>query len=98
MEREIVWNKRPSQVFSHELKRTSEESYQNAEIVETAVLSSIDGIKDQPERYAADKFKKNNEGNYRAFETHIYRVAYRFTDTETRVLRIRHVKQEPKMY
>ena len=98
MERKVVWNKRPSKFFARALIRISEESFKNAEIVEDAVLSAIEGVIAQPERYPADKYKTNNTGNYRAFETHSYRVAYRFTDTEIRILRIRHVKQEPKTY
>jgi len=98
MERKIVWNKSPSKNFASELKRISAQSFQNAEIVENAVLSAIEKIKAQPERYPADKYKTTNNGNFRAFETHSYRVAYRITDTEIRILRIRHVKQEPKTY
>ena len=98
MAREIVWNKRPSKNFATELKRISEESFHDAEKVENAVLSAIDNTKKHPERYPADKFKSNNKGNYRAFETHSYRVAYRFSETEIRILRVRHVKQEPKKY
>lgn len=45
-----------------------------------------------------DKFKKNNPGNYRAFEKYSYRIAYKHTATEIRILRVRHVKQEPKEY
>lgn len=98
MERTIVWNKRPSQYFAKALKRISQESYQNAELVETAVLTALEDLKSHPEKYPPDKFKRNNQGNYRAFETHSYRVAYRFTDKQIRVLRIRHVRQEPKAY
>ena len=98
MERTIVWNKRPSQYFAKALKHISQESYQNAELVETAILTELEDLKEHPEKYPPDKFKRNNQGNYRAFETHSYRVAYRFTDKQIRVLRIRHVRQEPKVY
>ncbi|MEQ6120987.1 hypothetical protein [Reichenbachiella sp. MALMAid0571] len=70
MERKIVWNKLPSKNFASELMRISEQSFQNAEIVENAVLSTIEKIKSQPERYPTDKHKTNNNGNFRAFETH----------------------------
>ncbi|UXP33104.1 type II toxin-antitoxin system RelE/ParE family toxin [Reichenbachiella agarivorans] len=98
MEKKIVWNTRPSKSFASALKNISLESYQNAELVEAAVLSAIEGIQEQPERYPPDKFKSENKGDHRAFETHSYRVAYRVTDTQIRILRIRHVKQEPKPY
>ena len=98
MARRLVWNKRPSAFLKQALKRISSESITNAELVEEAILSSLDKSLSNPERYPADKFKKNNDGVFRAFETHSYRVAYKFTDREIRVLRIRHVKQEPKDY
>ncbi|MBS0000228.1 MAG: type II toxin-antitoxin system RelE/ParE family toxin [Cyclobacteriaceae bacterium] len=98
MEREIVWNKRPSKYLTQALKRISEESYLQAERVEEAILTRLEKLKQKPEKYPTDKFKRNNQGNYRAFETHSYRIAYRFTDKEIRILRIRHVKQEPKEY
>jgi plasmid stabilization system protein ParE len=94
----IVWNKRPSSYLLKELKRISEESIQGAEAVETGILTNLDKASDQPERYPSDKYKKNNDGTYRAFETHNYRIAYRFTKSEIKILRMRHVKQEPRNY
>lgn len=98
MERKVIWNKRPLKLLSQTLKRISEESYLQAEQVEEAILTSLEDIKRYPEKYPQDKFKRHNNGNFRAFETHSYRIAYRFSDKEVRVLRIRHVKQEPKNY
>ena len=98
MERKIIWNKKPSNSLSKALKRISEDSSLQAEQVEESILSSLELARQNPERYPKDKFKKENQGTYRAFETHNYRVAYKFTDTEVRILRIRHVKQEPLSY
>jgi len=94
----LVWNKRPSSYLSQELKQISEESFQGAETVETGILSNLDKALDQPERYPADKYKIGNDESYRAFEIHGYRVAYRFTKSQIKVLRIRHTRQEPKEY
>lgn len=80
------------------LKRISEESYLQAERVEEAILYSLEELKRHPEKYLPDKYKLHNTGNFRAFETHSYPIAYRFTDQEVRILRIRHVKHEPKRY
>jgi len=98
MERRLVWNKRPTAFLKKALKRISTESLSNAEKVEEAILINLDQSLENPERYPLDKFKTNNNGIFRAFETHSYRVAYKFTEKEIRVLRIRHVKQEPKEY
>ena len=42
--------------------------------------------------------KSENDGSYRAFEKHGYRIAYRFTKDIIRVLRIWHTKMKPKTY
>ena len=98
MARKIVWNKRPSKFLAKALKRISEDSYMQAERVEEGILLALEKAQVNPERYPKDKFKLDNFGKHRAFETFSYRVAYRFTDKEIRVLRIRHIRQEPKDY
>jgi plasmid stabilization system protein ParE len=51
-----------------------------------------------PGFYNPDKCKTNNDGSYRAFEKHHYRIVYRFTKNIIRVLRVRHTKMEPQKY
>lgn len=75
-----------------------EDSYSNAQKVRSEISAIIDKLPEHPTIYPPDKYKKNNPGNYRAFEKHAYRIAYRHTEKEIRILRIRHVKQEPRMY
>jgi len=98
MERKIAWNKRPALRLAKELRRISEESDLQAERVETAILKKLEKSRVNPEINPPDKYKTDNPGYFRAFETHNYRVTYRFTEKEIRVLRIRHVRQEPRMY
>jgi plasmid stabilization system protein ParE len=98
MARVIVWNKRPSKFLTQALKRISEDSLIQAERVEDAILTSIKGLIAHPEKYPPDKFKKNNAGDYRAFEKLSFRIAYKFTAKQIRILRIRYVRQEPKDY
>jgi len=98
MERVIVWNKRPSKFLAQALKRISEDSLLQAERVEKAILNSIADLPQNPEKYPPDKFKRDNSGNFRAFEKLSFRIAYKFTTKQIRILRIRHVKQEPKEY
>jgi plasmid stabilization system protein ParE len=98
MERVIVWNKRPSKFLAKILRRISEDSQLQAERVEEAVLKAIAELVRNPERHPPDKFNKTNLGNCRAFELMSLRIAYKLTPTQIRVLRIRHVKQEPLDY
>ncbi|MBK8607580.1 MAG: type II toxin-antitoxin system RelE/ParE family toxin [Chitinophagaceae bacterium] len=48
--------------------------------------------------FAPDKFKENNDGSYRAFEKHHYRISYRFDNRVIRILRVRHTSREPILY
>ena len=94
----VVWNNKASIYFRKAYEYIKEESHANAEKVKAGITKIVDSLPDNPRKHPADKFKKNNPGNYRAFEKYSYRVAYKHTEQEIRILRVRHVKQEPKEY
>ena len=48
--------------------------------------------------YPPDKYRKNNDGSFRAYELHRYRIAYRVTEKEIIIVRVRHTGMEPKQY
>jgi plasmid stabilization system protein ParE len=96
--RKIVWPKTALKQFEVAINYIAEDSIQNAENVRKEILEKIENIISNPEIYSTDKFKTNNDGSYRAFELHRYRIAYRFTEKEIRILRIRHTSREPKDY
>ena len=52
----------------------------------------------QPEMFPPDKFKKDNDGSWRAFEKYRYRISYRITQWEIRVVRMRHTSRTPFKY
>jgi plasmid stabilization system protein ParE len=79
-------------------KKIKENSLASADKVKDTILFMTRKLPDHPEKYPLDRFKKDNPGNYRAFEKYSYRVAYRHTDKEIKILRLRHVKQDPKPY
>ena len=94
----IVWTKRSQlqlrQIFDH----ISKESYQNALKVLEDIVFAVNKSIYNPEFYNPDKYKLNNDGTYRAFEEHHYRIAYRYSKNIIRILRIRHAAMEPKDY
>ena len=94
----IIWNKKASIYFKKVYEKIKEDSLVNAEKVREGIVKIVDSLTKRPEKYPPDKFKKNNPGNFRAFEKYSHRVAYKHTTDEIRILRIRHVKQEPKEY
>lgn len=96
--RVVVWNKQASKYFREAYEWIKKDSYSNAEKVKNELVKIIDSLPDNPEKFPPDKFKINNHGAFRAFEKYSFRIAYKFTDQEIRGLRMRHVKQEPKLY
>ncbi len=91
----IVWTvnaqKQIKQIFEH----IEQESPKNAvRVVEDIVLAVYQSI-DNPEIYPSDKYKLDNDGSYRAFERHRYRISYRFSNNIVRVLRVRHTSMKP---
>jgi plasmid stabilization system protein ParE len=94
----VVWDKPASASLQIAYDYIKEDSPVNAERVREAILKITKGLSDHPEKYPPDKFKEANVGNYRAFEKYSYRVAYKITEQEIIILRVRHVKQEPKGY
>lgn len=76
----------------------SKDSPKNAVNVLEDIVTAVNKAIPNPEFYSADKYKVNNDGSYRAFEKHHYRIVYRFTGNIIRVLRVRHTGREPKDY
>lgn len=74
------------------------DSFQNAEKVKAKILSSIKELIDNPLRHGPDKYRVKNDGSYRAYEIHNYRITYQVSADEIHVIRIRHTKMNPLAY
>lgn len=98
MVREIKWPRSVQLQLEKAYQYIVENSFQNAEKVKADILSSIRMMASNPEIHPPDKFRKNNDGSFRAFEIHHYRVAYRVTEEAIIIVRIRHTGKEPKLY
>ncbi|MEQ9297744.1 MAG: type II toxin-antitoxin system RelE/ParE family toxin [Cyclobacteriaceae bacterium] len=92
----IVWDIEAKTSFKEWINYIKEDSLQNAQKVRSEILDIVDGLKLHPLKYPPDRFKISNDGNYRAFEKHNYRIAYKIDDQQIIILRLRHVRSEPK--
>ncbi|MEX2567810.1 MAG: type II toxin-antitoxin system RelE/ParE family toxin [Cyclobacteriaceae bacterium] len=92
----VSWTKSAYSSLQKAYEKIKENSPASAEKVKDTILFMTRNLPDHPEKYPLDRFKKDNPGNYRAFEKYSYRIAYRHTANEIKILRFRHVKQEPK--
>lgn len=72
----IIWNNRASNYFKKAYEHIKKKSFNNAEVVKNEITMAIDSLIDHPEKHPPDKYKKNNPGNYRAFEKHSLRISY----------------------
>ena len=95
---ELVWTNRALKHLKKAHEHISKDSPKNALKVITEIAEAVEKALDNPEIYPADKYKIDNDGSYRAFEKHRYRIAFRFFQKTIRVLRVRHTGQEPKGY
>jgi plasmid stabilization system protein ParE len=95
---QIVWTMRSQQHMKALYNYISRDSPQNAIKVVNDIIAAVEKAVTNPEYYNPDKYKNNNDGSYRAFEKHRYRIVYRYQKDIIRVLRVIHTKMEPKNY
>ena len=93
--KKVRWDKIATDSFSAAINYIRRDSIKNAEKVRKDLLVKIHGLKEQPEKYPLDKFKKINTGIFRAFELHHYRVSYTIKDKEIVITGMRHTSMQP---
>ena len=96
--RKILWDEQALNYFRESIRYIRQDSPQNADKVKKEVLEKINELSSRPEIHNLDKYKLNNNGSYRAFELHRFRVAYLVKENEIIITRIRNTNQEPLGY
>jgi plasmid stabilization system protein ParE len=66
--------------------------------LEDKIISKLDRLIENASLYPIDRYKKNNDGSWRAFEVDDYRVSYKVQKSTIRVIRIRHTSRRPRNY
>lgn len=64
----------------------------------SSILKTTTNLILNPKIYELDNFNDENDSSYRAFEKFNYRIIYRITETQIRILRVRHTSREPLKY
>jgi len=93
-----VWSKRAQAQLRKAYEYIVLDSVQNAEMVVNQIVDQVTALVHDPQKYPPDKFKKANDGTWRAFEKHHYRVSYRIMPKQIRIVRLRHTSNSPLKY
>jgi addiction module RelE/StbE family toxin len=95
---QIVWTNSAQASLKKIYDYISDYSSKNAIKVINDLVRVVEKAKENPEIYAPDKLKRNNDGTYRAFEQHHIRISFRIHQEVIRVLRVRHTSRKPDKY
>jgi len=94
----VVWSPQAMQQLEKAYDYILKYSFQNAEKVRKDILESTRKVGNYPEIYPLDKYRKDNDGSFRAYEVHRYRISYQVTPSTIIIIRVRHTKMQPKKY
>lgn len=98
MKKEVVWDELAVLQLESQLDYIKETSILQAEKVREYILEKTAELATFSERHPKDKYKTDNDGTYLAFEIYHYRISYRITQNQIRILRFRSTYQNPKEY
>jgi plasmid stabilization system protein ParE len=93
--RSIEWSFSASLEFTEILEELGQESESAVFIVGNAILEEITTFSNFPEAHPLDRFKKKNDGKFRASTVYSYRISYYVEEQFIYILRIRHTSREP---
>lgn len=94
----VLWSQSAKIALRQAFEYIAIDSPQAAQAVINEIVDATLILVQHPERHHPDKFKKNNDGSWRAFELHRYRISYKVTDKHIRVVRMRHISRNPLEY
>ncbi len=98
MVREVRWPYQAQSQLAKAYAYILRDSHQNAGKIKNDILASTRKLATSPEIYPIDKYRRSNDGSFRAYELHHYRIAYQVTEKEIIIVRVRHTSREPQGY
>ena len=94
----VVWSKQARIELRKAYDYILQDSPQSAAKVRDEIIDMTIALLNHPEKHPPDKYKKVNDGNWRAFEKYHYRISYRIMSNEIRIVRLRHTSRSPLPY
>lgn len=95
----VEWNKKATRQLLELYEYILQDSVQNADKVVADIRKVIKFLQKNPYVRSPDRYKRNNDGSYRYFIKHRYRISYRIAISHTIfIVRLRHTKQQVRFY
>ena len=94
----IIWSKNASIQYYKILKHLKENAPESIDLVGNSILDLIESLSTQYNHYPLDRFKKNNDGTFKATFVFSYRISFKISHNSVNIIRIRHTSREPKGY
>jgi plasmid stabilization system protein ParE len=98
VKKQVIWPQKARLQLKEAYLFIKQDSPQNAEKVRKAILSSTNELTTHPKLHRPDKYKRDNDGSYRAYEQYSYRISYHVSNDKITIVRIRHTSMEPHLY
>lgn len=98
MVKQVIWPPHAQKQLAKAYGYIADTSLQNVQKVPEAILASTRELAANPEKYPPDKYRKDSDKSFRAYELHRFRIAYQITEKEIIIVRIRHTKMNPLQY
>jgi plasmid stabilization system protein ParE len=96
---EVKWSKPALDQLDKALDFIIEQGYPSyAAELEEKIVSRVENLIKNYDIYPIDKYKKDNDGSYHAFEIDEYRVSYRVKDPVIKIIRVRHTSRKTRPY
>ncbi|MEJ0055103.1 MAG: type II toxin-antitoxin system RelE/ParE family toxin [Bacteroidota bacterium] len=93
VKRKVIWDELARAALKLMYHHIGQDSLTQAEKVKQEIITASKKLADHPEMYPADKYRKDKDTRFGAFEKYNYRISYFITEDTIRILRLRHVKQ-----
>lgn len=94
----VSWDGEALSAFENAMARISEDSYLAAIKVASGIELALSDAARHPMRNPPDKYRRDKDTSFRAFELYNYRITYHIHLEELVIVKFRHVKQAPGYY
>ena len=94
----VVWSYKARLELKKVFDYIALDSLKYAILVRDEIIDLTIALDKHPEKYGLDKYKINNDGSWRAFEKYRYRISYKITPNQIRIVRLRHTSKSPLHY